>query len=389
VIRNLRVSELKPGMLIVDPGIDWTTRPYLYAANRRIDSEAEIREIIDQGYQEVYVDFAASDTPAFSGHFPDQRTTGSKPRTEMAEELPVAQKIHTQSVSYARKFMTDMRSGKMDPAPAAAVVEDIMDSLDRNPDALLSLGRLHRVDSYTHMHCVNVSILSTIFTRFLGGMRNEVFTAGLAGLFHDLGKALIPLDILNAPRKLSPEEFATMQEHPLLGHAQLRHIPAIPDDVLKGALEHHEKYNGSGYPHGLTQDRISATGIRIGICDVYDALSSERVYKKGLSPHKTLGILYQLGNKEFDAPAVAGFIRMLGIYPVGSIVELEDGWKGVVAASNNVSPAKPVVRLVLDPKGQSSPWEDKDLAAGEAAPVSKCLPDFPGLNPARVLGLED
>jgi HD-GYP domain-containing protein (c-di-GMP phosphodiesterase class II) len=388
MIRNLPVTELKPGMFIIDPGIAWTTRPYLYAANRRIGSEAEIQEILDQGYQEAYVDFSRSDTPPFSAQFPDERKTSPQPSKSMAEELPAAQKIHTQSVSYARKFMTDMRSGKIDPAPAAAVVEDIMDSLERNPDALLSLSRLHRVDSYTHMHCVDVSILTTLFARSLGAAQADVFTAGLAGLFHDLGKALIPLDILNAPRKLNPAEFATMQQHPLLGYTQLCRIPTIPEEVRKGALEHHEKYDGSGYPNGLSKERISPIGIRIGISDVYDALTSERVYKKGLSPHKTLGILYQLGNKEFDAASIARFIRMMGVYPVGSIVELEDGWKGVVSAGNAESPAKPTIRLVLDPKGNLSPPQDKNLAAGEAAPISKCLPDFPGIHPALVLGLE-
>jgi HD-GYP domain-containing protein (c-di-GMP phosphodiesterase class II) len=389
MIRNLRVAELKPGMFITDPGIDWTKRPYLYAANRHIRSEAEIREILAQGYEEVYVDFSRSDTPAFSASFPDRQNAGPQATTSLAEELPAARKIHNQSVSYARKFMTDMRSGKMDPAPAAAVVEDIMDSLDRNPDALLSLGRLHRVDTYTHMHCVNVSILTTVFARFLGSTQADIFTSGLSGLFHDLGKALVPLDILNAPRKLSPEEFAAMRQHPLLGHTQLLQIPAIPDAVLKGALEHHEKYNGSGYPNGLEGSRISAIGVMVGIADVYDALSSDRVYKKGMSPHKTLGILYQLGNKEFDASSVAQFIRMMGIYPVGSIVELEDGWKGVVSAGNAESPARPTVRLVLDAAGNPSPIQDKNLAAEEASPISKCLPDFPGIHPARVLGLEE
>ena len=388
MIRNLPVSELKPGMYITDPGIDWTTRPYLYAANRRIRSEAEIQEILNQGYQEVYVDFSRSDTPSFSAQFPDGRDTRPQPPKSMSEELPAAQKIHSQSVSYARKFMTDMRSGKIDPAPAAAVVEDIMDCLERNPDALLSLSRLHRVDSYTHMHCVDVSILTTLFVRSLGAAQAEVFTAGLAGLFHDLGKALIPLEILNAPRKLSPAEFTIMRKHPLLGYTKLCQIPTIPDEVRKGALEHHEKYDGSGYPGGLAKERISPVGVRIGISDVYDALVSERVYKKGLSPHKALGILYQLSNREFDAADVARFIRMLGVYPVGSIVELEDGWKGVVSAGNAESPAKPTVRLVLDPNGNPSPPRDKNLAAGEAAPISGCLPDFPGIHPARVLGLE-
>jgi HD-GYP domain-containing protein (c-di-GMP phosphodiesterase class II) len=388
VIRNLRIADLKPGMFVVDTGEDWTKRPYLYAANRLIRSEDDIRNILEQGYREVFVDFSRSATPSFPDNFPGRKEAGpSRPTVSLEEEVPAARKILAASVDYARKCMTDMRAGSLDAGPAASVVEDIVGSLERNADALLSLGRLRQVDTYTHMHCVNVSVLTAAFALYLQSPAEEVFSAGLAGLFHDLGKALIPLNILNAPRKLTAEEFTAMKQHPVLGYQQLLRLPSLPENVLKGALEHHEKYNGSGYPQGLAGIRISRIGQLVGISDIYDALTSKRPYKNGLTTHKTLGILYQLSGKEFEASLTARFVRMMGIYPVGSIVELEDGWKGVVCASNPEMPAKPTVRLVLDPEGRTATVRDKNLAAGEASAIARCLPDFPGIHPDKVLGL--
>ena len=390
MIRNLRVSELKPGMFIIDPGIDWTKRPYLYAANMLLKSEEDIRQIEGQGYSEVYVDFSRSATPAFAKDFTDRESTALPgPKVSLDEELPVARKVHDESVGYARKFMTDMRNGKVNVSSATKTVEGIMESLERNADAMLSLCRLRRVDSYTHMHCVNVAVLTTVFSRYMGEKKEDIFLSGFAGLFHDLGKALIPLNILNAPRKLSNAEFAAMRQHPQLGFEQLATLPDISSAVLQGALQHHEKHDGSGYPNGISGENISPIGRMVGVADVYDALSSERPYKKAMTAHKALGIMYQISGKEFDPAYLARFIRMMGVYPVGSVVELEDGWKGVVSISNPESPAKPTVRLVRDPEGNTA-REDRNLAAGETAAIKTCLApeEAGGIDPVAVLGLE-
>jgi HD-GYP domain-containing protein (c-di-GMP phosphodiesterase class II) len=391
MIRNLRVSELKPGMFIIDPGIDWTQRPYLYAANMLLKSEGDIKQIEEQGYQEVYVDFSRSATPAFGKEFSDRESVSLPgPKVSLEEELPAARKVHDESVGYARKFMTDMRNGKVNVSSATETVEGIMESLERNADALLSLCRLRSVDSYTHMHCVNVSVLTTVFSRYIGEKTDGIFHSGFAGLFHDLGKALIPQNILNAPRKLNNAEFAAMRQHPQLGFDQLASLPGIPSAVLEGALQHHEKHDGSGYPNGISGEAISSIGRVVGVADVYDALSSERPYKKAMTAHKALGIMYQISGKEFDPAYLARFIRMMGVYPVGSVVELEDGWKGVVSMSNPESPAKPTVRLVLDAEGKPVRHEDRNLADGDASPIRACLAvgDPGGIDPVKVLGLE-
>ncbi len=388
MIRHIHVADLKPGMHVVDLGFDRSKRPQLYAADHHIESESAVQKILGNGYSETFVDLARSDLTGIIQDFSEEESQPGKSRVLLEEELPVAKKLHGASVSYARQFMTDMRSGKVNVSSAGSMVEDIMASLERNADAMLTLCRLHRVDTYTHMHCVNVSVLTTAFSRFLGEKPSAVYAAGFAGLFHDLGKALIPLTILNAPRKLNPVEFASMKRHPNLGFEQLCDLPDIPPEVLQGTLEHHEKHDGSGYPRALAGDAISPIGRKVGVCDVYDALSSERPYKKAMTAHKALGIMYQISDKEFHAEYIARFIRMMGVYPVGSVVELEDGWRGVVAASNAEVPMKPVVRLVMNPRGLYVDLEDRDLAVEESAPIATCLSaESSGINPAEVLGI--
>ncbi len=388
MIRNIRVKDLRPGMQIIDPGVRWKNRPLLYVADILLTSEAEVQAIAAQGFEEVFVDL--------SRFLPDEiHIEGYKgtrnplePKVELREELPVARKVHHESVLYARRFMDDMRSGKLDVAAAAPVVENIMESIERNAAALLSLSLLQRADTYTHRHCVNVSILSTVFARYLEKDAAKVHEAGFAGLFHDIGKALIPQDILHANRALNAGEFSVIKRHPILGYKQLQGVKDMSSDVLLGALEHHEKHDGTGYPQGLQGEEISRIARMIALADVYDALSAERPYKKAMPPHKSLGIMYKISGTEFHPDYLTDFIRMIGVYPVSSIVELEDGRKGVVVKTNLFAPAKPVVRLVIDPKGRQQKATDVDLAAGEAAPIVGCLPAHAlNIDPAQVLSL--
>jgi HD-GYP domain-containing protein (c-di-GMP phosphodiesterase class II) len=383
-------------MHVADPGIDWKTRPYLYIADELIATEEQIQRLVDQGYQEVYVDLDKSAqlpvTPSLSSEkeiSEPQSAAVGKPRVELAEELPKAVKVHGESISYAKRFMNDMRSGKVNMSEAAQHIEHLMDSLERNADALLSLSRLQQTDDYTYRHCVNVCILTTTFARYLGLDGKKTFASGLAGMFHDLGKALVPLDILNAPRKLSEAEFAVMKSHPVLGYEQLVTVPNILPEVLMGAMQHHEKHNGAGYPQGLAGDAISDIGRMVGVADIYDALTSKRAYKSSMHPHRALGIMFEMRDRDLRHEDIASFIRMLGVYPVGSVVEMEDGSRGVVSASNDVWPLKPMVTIVRDPDGKRIAGKKYDLAAdGHAPAIVNCLSaETTDINPARVLGI--
>lgn len=396
MLKHIHISQLRPGMYVINPGLDWRSHPYLYMEERYVDAQSVIERIRDEGYLEMYIDLARSDcAPGPAPLVTDgdissrQEKPSLKPTVPFDEELRVAVKVHDESVAYARRFMKDIQTGKLSMGVAAQTMENIMGSLQRNADALISLSRLHRNDSYTYTHCVNVCILTTLYARYQGKDEGKVFTAGLAGLFHDLGKALVPSKILNAPRKLTRVELEVMRSHPALGHEQLATVPGIQSDVLRGALEHHEKHNGTGYPKGLSGSAISEIGRLVGVSDIYDALTSKRAYKEAMFPHRALGIMYEMRDKDIEHETLARFIRMLGVYPVGSVVELEDGFRGVVCAANPESPAKPQVLLVQDAAGNAlSPGRVLDLGLEGAPGVNQCLdPERAGILPAVVLGI--
>jgi HD-GYP domain-containing protein (c-di-GMP phosphodiesterase class II) len=276
-------------------------------------------------------------------------------------------------------------------SPASNIVERIMHSLDNNADAMHSLCRLRRTDSYTYMHCVNVSVLSSMFARYMDMGAQKTRAVGLAGLFHDLGKALVPPRILNAPRKLSDAERLVMNTHPTLGYEQIKGMPSVIPEVPQGMLHHHECYNGAGYPAGLSGHDVSQVGYIVALADIYDALTSKRVYKDGMPPQQALGIMYGMRGKSLHPEMVASFIRMLGVYPVGSVVKLSDGSLGVVGAVNLDMPIKPVVIRVKDAEGGPLPGNTFDLASPDnTLSIVRAVPETTaGIDPAAVLGLPD
>ncbi|MDR0827205.1 MAG: HD-GYP domain-containing protein [Desulfovibrio sp.] len=395
-LKHLQVHELKVGMYVADSGISWTNRPYLFVKTGLIESEDDIRQIINDGYIEAYID--PSHSVAYTDPQPLEQnpdiadsspTPPLKPKVPLAEEIQNAAEVQSDTVVYVRSFMSDIRTGKLDMAPASGFMEKIMESVDRNVNAMMSLCRLRSVDSYTYMHCVNVSVFTSMFARYTGMNKQEVLCAGLAGLFHDLGKALVPTEILNAPRRLSPQERTVMNSHPSLGYEQVKNIPGVIPEVPLGMLHHHEKYDGTGYPSGLSGDAISGTGYMVALADIYDALTSKRVYKDGMSPHRALGVMYEMRGKDLHPEMLDRFIRMIGVYPVGSVVEMSDGSWGVVSAVNLDEPIKPSITLIRDAKGKVLPDILCDLASPDnKLKIARCAPaGTTGINPAQVLQL--
>ena len=405
MLKNIHVTDLKPGMRVVDPGIDWRTRPYLYASDRFIDSEDTVRQILAQGYREVYIDLALSEARAARRY---TRTTAAlvgasaplapavQPGTERAsgrrvalkEELPHAARLHDAAVGCARGLMVSAAQGRLHAGSAVEVVDSLVGSLERNPDALLCLCAMRRHAPYTYTHCANVAVLLAAFAMSAGAGREQVMAYGLAGLFHDLGKAMLPVSLLSARRKLSAQERMMMRRHPVLAYDLLAASPDVRPEALLAALEHHERYDGSGYPRGLSGDDISEIGQVAGIADTYDALSSRRPFKGALDPHKSLGVMYRMRKKDFHPVLVEKFVRMVGIYPVGSVVELKDGYRGVVSAGNPDNPMKPSVILALDPQGKAMRMHEFNLARDVVADISHCVPvELSGIDPHLVLGM--
>ncbi|MDR1126078.1 MAG: HD-GYP domain-containing protein [Deltaproteobacteria bacterium] len=392
--KKISTKKLQPGMYIVDTGIPWLDNPYLYSADTEV-TEALVKTILNDGFLEVYIDPDRSqlqidydaleiieNPPAEPAAEPDAQAEESAPATTgypmpdipILAEMDAARNTYVCALEQAQTFMDGIRrNDNVDLRKAKPLVDDMLKSLGRNQDALMSLCKLRSRDDYTYSHCVNVSVLGAAFARHMGFPPEIQHAAGMAGIFHDLGKAQVPLDILNAPRALTEQEFAFLRKHPRMGYEQVKKTPGFSQDILMGVYDHHERFNGHGYPRGVSGEAVSVTGRILAIADVYDALSSNRSYKEAIVPHRVLGIMYQMRGEDFFPGYMEHFIRMLGIYPAGSVVEMQDGTVGVITGSNSATPTRPRVLIVRDAEGYPCRPVEIDTNLPEVPAIQRCL----------------
>ena len=286
------------------------------------------------------------------------------PRDSMDQELHRARRICQDSKAQVIALFNDARLGKaIQPEAVMPMVEEINDSVSRHPDALLSVVRLKNHDEYTYMHSVAVCALMVALARRLGLPEDQVRDAGAAGMLHDLGKAAMPLTVLNKPGALSDDEFKIMKAHPVRGHDMLKQSGTASEAVLDVALHHHEKFDGSGYPHNLKGDAISLMARMGAVCDVYDAITSNRPYKKAWGPAESLQRMVSWKG-HFDELVLKAFVRSIGIYPVGALVRLESDRLAVVLEQGEASLLAPKVRIFFNARKREPVFiKDLDLAA--------------------------
>ena len=286
------------------------------------------------------------------------------PRHSMDQELHRARRICQDSKAQVVALFNDARLGRaIQPEAVMPMVEEINESVSRHPDALLSVVRLKNHDEYTYMHSVAVCALMVALGRRLGLPEEQIRDAGAAGMLHDLGKAAMPLNVLNKPGALSDDEFKIMKAHPVRGHEMLKMSGGASEAVLDVALHHHEKFDGSGYPHNLKGDDISLMARMGAVCDVYDAITSNRPYKKAWGPAESLQRMVSWKG-HFDELVLKAFIRSVGIYPVGALVRLESDRLGVVLEQGEGSLLAPKVRVFFNARKREPVFiKDIDLGA--------------------------
>ena len=268
------------------------------------------------------------------------------------DELKEAAAICHRGRAAVLSMFNEARMGRaFDHQGCVALVEDISASVRRNPGALVSLARLKTQDDYSYMHSVAVCALMVALARQLGMDEDACRAAGLAGLLHDVGKALMPLTVLNKPGRLNDAEYALMRTHAERGHELLLQGASAPPEALDVALHHHERFDGSGYPHGLVGERTDLYARMGAVCDVYDAITSNRPYKEGWDPAESIAKMASWTG-HFDPALFSVFVQSLGIYPTGSLVRLESGLLAVVVEQVPGAMLSPKVRVFHNTRNQ-------------------------------------
>ena len=272
-------------------------------------------------------------------------------RVSLGEEMRRAVQIRHQASTLVRTVMQDARLGKaIELDQVEPVVQSITESILRNPGALVGLLRIKTKDDYTFLHSVSVCTLLVAFCRSRNIAADVTHQAGLGGLLHDTGKALVPDAILNKPGPLTDEEFAIVKRHPRDGYDILRKTPEVGPIPLDITLHHHERRDGSGYPARQANDQISELAQMAAIVDVYDAITADRCYHKGMSAAAALRKIYEWSKFHFNPQYAQEFMRCVGIYPVGTMVMLESGRLGVVIEPHETNLLAPKVNVFFNTK---------------------------------------
>lgn len=297
------------------------------------------------------------------------------PRVPYAQELEQAKRIQ----SKAKRVVTDLFSqARMGNAIAvseiAPLVDEINQSIERNAGALLSIVRLKTIDNYTYLHSVAVCALMISLGQRLGMRGEELHQVGMSGLLHDVGKMGIPLEVLNKPGKLTNDEFTVIRNHPKFGWDILRSAHVDDEISLDVVLHHHEKMDGSGYPERLLGEEISLYARMGAVCDVYDAITSDRPYKQGWDPAEAIKHMVEWCHGHFDENVFQVFVKTVGIYPTGSLVRLKSGRLAVIIDQTEKSLLTPLVKVFFSTKSN--------------APIKMELIDL-SCSQDTIIGLED
>lgn len=348
-LKKIPMSQLARGMFVHRISGKWMDHPF-WKGSFLIADDKTLQTLRSLGDQEVWIDTRKGLDVAVVAVPPPVAVVTAAPtvavaRTGFGREVALAEAMRDRAKGVAKSLFADARMGralKMDAA--AEIVDEVSESITRNPAAILSVLRLKKKDDYTYLHSVAVAALMMALGRRLGMEGGILRELGMAGLLHDIGKVGVADSILNKPGRLSPMELTSVRLHPELGWDILRQQPGTGKVALDVCLHHHERVDGSGYPDKLSGGKLSRAARMGAICDVYDAITSERCYKSGWEPAEAIRRMAEWQEGHFDRELFHAFVKLVGIYPTGTLLRLASNRLAVVIEQGRNSTLTPVVR---------------------------------------------
>lgn len=368
--RRVEIRNIEIGMFVAELDRPWLDSPFLFQGFL-IESEEELGKL-QETCEYVFIDEERSAPPQDRRAVPGGLAKIVRPRTpapqarsttlitsvnqtptEFKESFRATSAAHQRTQLGVIKILDDRRLGKLvQTEPVRAAVSGLMQSILKNPSAALWLTKLRSEDEFTAAHSLNVAILSIAFAQHLGLPQKQMEAIGLGAILHDVGLTEAASEIIRKKASLTPEEFAIVRRHPVDGVFSLKDAENLDQVTLDVIRWHHERIDGSGYPDALSGDDIPMHVRVVIVADMYDSMASDRAYRRGLLPSDVLSVLYKHAEKTVGSGLVESFIQCVGIYPVGSVVQLNTGAIAMVASSDPGFRLTPLVLLLKDPEGR-------------------------------------
>ncbi len=369
-LREVPLELLRPGMFIRDLQVPWLSHPFL-RKRFLIRDERVIERLRQEGIRQVVIDVKhgldvdpamlrkvhEQDRKRFS--FLDQRfheitelrTERFRDTVSLDEERNRLQYFQQEAMRTVQGLMEDIRSGQpIDLGRAEPTIEKMIRSVQRHPDALIPMLRMKSPEGYDYLHALSGASMVVALGQTLGIDEGTLRQLAFGALLQDVGKARIPDDILHKPERLTASETRWMRRHVFESQLILEDTPGMTEMMLDIVAHHHERLDGTGYPHALSGNQIPLHAQLAAIVDVYDALTSDRPFQQRTEPTEALRQLYGMTATHFSEDLIKAFVRTVGVYPVGSLVRLDNGYLAVVVEENNHDLLKPRVCVMFDPR---------------------------------------